>query len=150
VLSGDGVDEALAEVIRRMPEGEPFFPADQFTDQPERFLAAEIIREKAIHITREEVPHAVAVLVDAFEESERLIRIRATIYAERDGQKGILIGKGGATMKEIGIQARLELEELLGTKIFLDLHVKVHRHWRDKPALLKQLDWRRQLERLAE
>jgi GTP-binding protein Era len=148
-LTGDGVEEALSEIIRRLPEGEPYFPGDQYTDQPERFLAAEIIREKAILATKEEVPHAIAVLVDSFDETEKLIRIRATLYVERDGQKGILIGKAGAMMKKIGTDARLELEELLGTKIFLELHVKVQRDWRDNPALVRQLDWRRQMEKLA-
>jgi GTP-binding protein Era len=149
-LTGDGVEEALGEIVRRLPECEPYFSSDQFTDQPERFLAAEIIREKAILATKEEVPHAIAVLVDSFEESEKLIRIRATIYVERDGQKGILIGKAGAMMKKIGTDARLELEELLGTKIFLELHVKVQRDWRDNPSLVKRLDWRRQLETIGD
>jgi GTP-binding protein Era len=149
-LTGEGVEEALGEFIRRLPESEPYFPSDQFTDQPERFLAAEIIREKAILATKEEVPHAIAVLVDSFEESKKLIRIRATIYVERDGQKGILIGKAGAMMKKIGTDARLELEELLGTKIFLELHVKVQRDWRDNPSLVKRLDWRRQLEKIGD
>jgi len=148
-LTGDGLPLLMEKLIECLPEGPPYFPPEQFTDQPERFLAAEIVREKAIHATREEVPHAIAVLVDGFEESERLIRIRATIYVERDGQKGILIGKGGATLKKIGTEARLELESLLGTKIFLELFVKVQRDWRDNPALVRQLDWRRQLERLA-
>ncbi|MGH9791765.1 MAG: KH domain-containing protein, partial [Candidatus Acidiferrales bacterium] len=127
-----------------------FFPPDQYTDQPERFLAAELVREKAILHTREELPHALAVLVDSFDESAKLIRIRATLYVERDGQKGILIGKRGEMLKRIGTGARKELEELLGVKIFLELYVKVQRDWRDKPALVRQLDWRRQLERLAE
>lgn len=149
-LTGDGVDEMLAKLIELLPEGEAFFPMDQYTDQPERFLAAELVREKAILHTREELPHALAVLVDSFEESAKLIRIRATIYVEREGQKGILIGKRGEMLKRIGTEARLELEELLGVKIFLELYVKVQRDWRDKPALVRQLDWRRQLERLAE
>jgi GTP-binding protein Era len=149
-LTGDGVEEALGEIVRRLPECEPYFPSDQFTDQPERFLAAEIVREKAILATKEEVPHAIAVLVDSFEESEKLVRIRATIYVERDGQKGILIGKAGAMMKQIGTQARLELEKLLGVKIFLELHVKVQPNWRDNLAIVRQLDWRRQLEKLGD
>lgn len=148
-LTGDGVAEMLAKLIDLLPDGAPHFPPDQFTDQPERFLAAEIVREKAITQTREEVPHAVAVLVDSFEESEKLIRIRATVYVERDGQKGIIIGKGGEMLKRIGTDARKELEQILGVKIFLELFVKVQRDWRDKPALVRQLDWRRQLERIT-
>lgn len=149
-LTGDGVPEMLAKLIELLPEGQAFFPPDQYTDQPERFLAAELVREKAILHTREELPHALAVLVDSFDESAKLIRIRATLYVERDGQKGILIGKRGEMLKRIGTEARKELEELLGVKIFLELYVKVQRDWRDKPALVRQLDWRRQLERLAE
>lgn len=147
-LRGDGTRELLESWIARLPENPPYFPADQYTDQPERFLAAEVIREKAIVLTREEVPHAVAVLVDNFEESEKLLRVRATIYVEREGQKGIMIGHAGAKMKEIGIAARKELEEILGAKIFLELHVKVQPNWRQNRAMVKQLDWRRQLEQL--
>jgi GTP-binding protein Era len=148
-LTGDGVDRVLEKFIAYLPSGEPHFPADQYTDQPERFLAAELIREKAMTDTFHEVPHAVAVLVDSFEESDKLIRIRATIYVEREGQKGILIGRAGASLKKIGTAARKELEEILGTKIFLELFVKVLRDWRDNPQLVRQLDWHLQLERLT-
>ncbi len=148
-LTGDGVELLLDKLIENLPEHEPYFPADQYTDQPERFLAAEIIREKVIATTYNEVPHAVAVLVESFEESERLIRIRATVRVEREGQKGILIGRGGEMLKKIGTAARRELEDLLGVKIFLELYVKVQKDWRDKPALVRQLDWRRQLEQLG-
>ena len=148
-LTGDGVDRVLEKFIEYLPSGEPHFPADQYTDQPERFLAAELIREKAMAGTFHEVPHAVAVLVDAFEETAKLIRIRATIYVEREGQKGILIGRAGASLKRIGTEARKELEEILGTKIFLELFVKVLRDWRDNPQLVRQLDWHLQLERLT-
>jgi GTP-binding protein Era len=148
-LTGDGVDRVLEKFIEYLPTGEPHFPADQYTDQPERFLAAELIREKAMAGTFHEVPHAVAVLVDSFEETDRLIRIRATIYVEREGQKGILIGRAGASLKKIGTEARKELEEILGAKIFLELFVKVMRDWRDNPQLVRQLDWHLQLERLA-
>ncbi len=117
-LSGDGVDRVLEKIIEYLPEGAPHFPSDQYTDQPERFLAGEIVREKAMAGTTQEVPHAVAVLVDAFEESEKLIRIRATIYVEREGQKGILIGRSGATLKRIGTEARKELEENSGHEDF--------------------------------
>lgn len=148
-LSGDGVEIALSRFIAYLPEADAYFPEDQFTDQPERFLAAEIIREKAMLVSRQEVPHAVAVLVESFEESDRLIKISATIQVERDGQKGILIGRGGQTMKAIGTAARKELEDILGTKIFLDLRVRVERDWRDKPGRVRQLDWRHQLEKLS-
>jgi GTPase len=149
-LRGQGTNELLEQWIARLPENPAFFPVDQYTDQPERFLAAEIIREKAIVLTREEVPHAVAVLVDNFEESEKLLRIRATIYVEREGQKGIMIGRGGSKMKEIGTEARQELETIFGSKIFLELHVKVQPGWRENRAMVKQLDWRRQLAQMTE
>jgi len=148
-LTGDGLEIVLNEIVKRLPENPPYFPPEQYTDQPERFLAAEIVREKAIVASRQEVPYAIAVLIDSFEEGAKLIRIRATIYVERDGQKGILIGKGGAMLKKIGTEARLELEELLGTKIFLGLYVKVLEDWRDRPALVRQLDWHRQLEQIS-
>ncbi len=148
-LTGDGVERVLEKFIEFLPEGEPNFPPDQYTDQPERFLAAELIREKAMAGTFHEVPHAVAVLVDSFEETPKVIRIRATIYVEREGQKGILIGKGGASLKKIGTDARKELEEILGTKIFLELFVKVLRDWRDNSQLVRQLDWHQQLENMS-
>ena len=149
-LTGEGTLDLVESWIGRLPESPPYFPVDQFTDQPERFLAAEIVREKAILLTREELPHAVAVLVDDFEESEKLLKIRATIYVEREGQKGILIGRGGSMMKEIGTAARKELEKLLGAKIFLELFVKVQPNWRGNRAMVKQLDWHRQLEQMSE
>jgi len=149
-LTGAGCFDLVSGWIARLSEGDPYFPADQFTDQPERFLAAEIIREKAILATHEEVPHALCVLVDDFEEGQGIVRMRATIYVEREGQKGILIGKGGATLKKIGTQARRELESILGTKLFLESFVKVQPNWRQNPAMVRQLDWRRQLEQLAD
>ncbi len=149
-LRGDGVEDALAVMISQLPEGPPLFPEDQVTDQPERFLAAEFIREKAMAATRNEVPHSLAVMVDGFEEGEKLIRIRARIQVERDGQKGILIGKGGLTLKKIGTEARQELERLLGTKIYLELQVGVARGWRDNAERVRQLDWRTQIEAIAE
>ncbi len=149
-LTGENLDLLVEKLIACLPESEPWFPPEQFTDQPERFLAAEIIREKAIAAAREEVPYAIAVLVDRFEESDKLIRIAATIYVEREGQRGILIGKRGAGMKAIGTAAREELERLLGTKVFLSLYVKVQHNWRENPAIVRQLDWRRRLEQLGE
>jgi GTP-binding protein Era len=131
--------------VARLPEGPQYFPSDHLTDQPLRHLAAELIREKVIHATREEVPHAAAVAIDQFEEGRRLVRIAATIYVERAGQKGIIIGAGGERLKQVGTQAREELEALTGRKIFLDLHVKVRPEWRESESFLAALDWRRQL-----
>jgi GTP-binding protein Era len=148
--TGDGVDLALAKLIEYLPVGEPFFPTDQITDQPERFLVGELVREKAMILTQKEVPHAVAALVDSFEENPKLVRIRTTLYVERDGQKGILIGRGGEMLKQIGIAARKEIEALLGTKVFLELHVTVQPGWRDNPAMVRQLDWRTHVEQLGE
>lgn len=149
-LTGEGLPAVLDTCKRLLPEGRPFFPKEQFTDVPERFLAAETIREKAISATREEVPHALAVLIDEFEEGTKLVRIHATLYVEREGQKGILIGKGGAMLKRIGTAARLELETLLGAKVFLALFVKVQADWRSRAAFVRQLDWRYQLERMGQ
>ncbi len=149
-LTGEGCPALVNAWLDLLPESPPYFPADQFTDQPERFLAAEFIREKAILATREEVPHAVAVLIDSFEEKRTLVKIRATLYVEREGQKGILIGKRGETMKKIGTEARKEIESILGTKVFLELFVKVQPNWRQNAAMVRQLDWHRQLEELSE
>jgi GTP-binding protein Era len=148
-LKGDNVERLLETFIEYLPSGPPQFPVDQYTDQPERFLAAEIVREKAMEATTQEVPHAVAVICDAFEESEKLIRIRATIYVDREGQKGILIGSGGGTLKKIGTSARKELETILGTKIFLELYVNVLKNWRENPQIVRQLDWHWQLAQRA-
>jgi len=148
-LKGDGVDRVLEKFIEYLPEGAPQFPIDQYTDQPERFLAAELVREKAMEATTQEVPHAVAVICDAFEETDKLIRIRATIYVDREGQKGILIGHAGSSLKKIGTAARKELESILGTKIFLELYVKVLKNWRENPQIVRQLDWHWQLDRMA-
>jgi GTP-binding protein Era len=148
-ISGAGCFDLVESWLTRLPAGPPHFPPDQFTDQPERFLAAEVVREKAIFATRDEVPHAIAVLVDNYEETPKILRIRATIYVERDGQKGILIGKGGEAIKNIGIAARKELEKMLGAKIFLELFVKVQANWRQNSTIVRQLDWHRQLEDLG-
>ena len=141
-VSGENLDRLREAIAARLPEGPAYFPPDHMTDQPERFLAAELVREKILHETRQEVPHSVAVLVDQWEESGGLIRIFATIYVERDGQKGIVIGAGGAMLKRVGTLAREEMERFFGKKIFLDLHVKVQAEWREKPAFLDALDWR--------
>ena len=140
--TGENLDRLREAIVGRLPEGPAYFPPDHMTDQPERFLAAELVREKILHETRQEVPHSVAVLVDQWEESDGLIRIFATIYVERDGQKGIVIGAGGAMLKRVGTLAREEMERFFGKKIFLDLHVKVQAEWREKPAFLDALDWR--------
>jgi len=140
--SGAGLDELRQAIVARLPEGPAYFPADHITDQPDRFLAAEIVREKILQATREEVPHSVAVAVDSWEDTPKLIRIYATIYVERAGQKGIIIGAGGAVLKNIGTLARQEMERLFGRKIYLDLHIKVQPNWREKPAFLAALDWR--------
>jgi GTP-binding protein Era len=149
-LKGDGCEELLREILQHLPEGEPFFPEDQVTDQPERFLASEIIREKAIDLTYHEVPHALAVVVDKFKEGPKILRIHATLYVERDSQKKILIGHKGEMLKKVGMAARKELEALLGTKIFLEMFVKVDRGWRENPMRVRELDWHSQLETLAE
>ncbi len=147
--TGDGCPPFLDAVIPHLPAGEPQFPPDQVTDQPERFLAAEIIREKAILHTYHEIPHSVAVIVEQFLESPKLIHIDATIYVERDTQKRILIGHGGEMLKKIGTEARRELEEFFGVKLFLQLLVKVQHNWRDNPSLVREIDWHRQLEFLS-
>ena len=141
-LHNDGLDVLLKAVIQRLPEGPQYFPTDEYTDQPERFLAAEIIREKVIVHTKHEMPYVTAVLIDAFEEGPTITRIHATIVVEKDSQKPIVIGAGAARLKEIGTQARLELEKLFPPKVYLELYVKVQPHWREKPMFLNTLDWR--------
>jgi len=149
-LRREGLDTLLDLVIRALPEGPRYFPKEQVTDQPERFLASELIREQVLMNTSQEVPHATTVLVDQYEEGEKLTRIAATIYVERSGQKAILIGKQGATLKKIGTAARLQIERLLNTRVFLDLFVKVQPNWRESRAFVEETDWRRQLEKIAD
>jgi GTPase len=149
-LKGNGCEELLEEIFKQLPEGVPFFPEDQVTDQPERFLASEIVREKAIQLTYHEVPHALRVMIDKFEETPKILRIEATLNVERDSQKKILIGKKGEMLKKVGTEARKELETLLGTKIYLGLFVKVAPGWRDNPQQVRELDWHAQLQDLAE
>ncbi len=149
-LKGNGCLDLLTEIFRLLPEGEPYFPEDQITDQPERFLAAEIVREKAIQSMYHEVPYALAVKVDKFEDSPKLLRIEVTMNVERDSQKKILIGRKGEMLKKIGTQARKELEELLDKKIYLGLFVKVVPGWRDNPQRVRELDWHAQLEALGQ
>ncbi len=148
-LKGDGCDELLQEILKQLPEGQPYFPEDQVTDQPERFLAAEIVREKAIQVMYHEVPYALAVVVEKFEETPKLLRIEATMNVERGSQKKILIGHKGGMLKKIGTEARKELETILGAKIYLGLFVKVVSDWREDPQRVRELDWRFQLEGLT-
>jgi len=148
-LKRDGLDRLLDKVIQALPEGPQYFPEDQVTDQPARFMAAEIIRERVLLTTKEEVPYATTVLVEQFEEQPRLTRIAATICCEREGQKAILVGKGGQMLKKIGTAARMQIERMLGTKVFLELFVKVRPAWRESREFVDTLDWRRQLEDLA-
>jgi len=148
-LGGEGVEDLLQALIARLPEGPQYFPADHVTDQPMRHLAAEFVREKAIAQTQKEVPHSVAVGIDQFEEGPRLMRIAATLYVEREGQKGIMIGSKGERLKQIGTEARQEMEALFGRKVFLQLHVKVRRDWRESESFLEALDWRRQMDTSA-
>lgn len=138
----DGLDELMKIIVERMPEGPAYFPEDHVTDQPERFLAAELVREKVLLATRQEVPHSVTVAVDKWEDTPKLTRIFATIRVERDGQKAIVIGREGSMLKRIGTQAREEMERLFGVKIYLDLHVRVQPGWRENTAFLDSLDWR--------
>ena len=141
-LRRKGLDELRSVILDRLPEGPAYFPEDYVTDQPERFLAAELIREKVLAATRQEVPHSVTVSVDQWEETARLTRIFATIRVERPGQKAIVIGAKGAMLKKIGTLARQEMERLFGVKIYLDLHVRVEAGWREQAAFLNTLDWR--------
>ncbi len=139
---GDGLGPLRDVLMRLLPEGPEYFPPDHYTDQPARFLASELIREQLLHATRQEVPHSVSVLIEKWEETDRLIRIYATILVEREGQKAIVIGTKGSMLKRIGTLAREELESLFGTRIFLDLHVKVEPAWREKAPFLNAIDWR--------
>ncbi len=129
--NGHGVDTLLSECEKFLYESEWFFPSDIVTDQPERQIAAEIVREKLLRLLEEEIPHGTAVAIEEWKESEGLVSIRAEIYCEKQSHKGIIIGKNGATIKKVGTYAREDLEKLLGTRVFLDLYVRVKEHWRD-------------------
>ena len=155
----DGLDRLLPALVKYLPEGQRYFPKDQFTDQPERFMAAELIRERILLETGEEVPYASAVVVEQFEDrldqtgsgrGPGLTHIAAAIYCERSGQKAILIGKGGAKLKSIGTAARKEIESLLGRRVYLELRVLVEDRWRDSSRFVDSLSWQRQLEGLGE
>jgi GTP-binding protein Era len=160
----DGMDILLRKIVEVLPVGERYYPKDQYTDQPQRFMVAELIRESILVATGEEVPYASAVVIERYEEAEPpapprkkgqaparlpLTRIAAAIYCERDGQKAILIGKGGSKLKEIGTAARRQIESLIGTRVYLELHVIVEPGWRESKSFVESLDWRNQLERLA-
>jgi GTP-binding protein Era len=161
----DGMELLVTKIVEALPTGERYYPKDQYTDQPQRFMVAELIRERILVETGEEVPYASAVVIESFEEAEPpapprkkgqeparlpLTRIAAAIYCERDGQKAILIGKGGSKLKDIGTGARRQIESLLGTRVYLELHVIVEPGWRESKSFVESLDWRNQLERLTE
>ena len=156
----EGLELLLDKCVALMPEGQRYFPKDQLTDQPERFLVAELIREKILMLTGEEVPYATAVQIESYEEPASLRRgrdgklpvtkIAAAIVCEREGQKAILIGSQGSMLKKIGTAARKDVESLLGTRVFLELFVKVEEEWRASRNFVEDLDWRRQLEQIAE
>lgn len=143
-LTGEGVDDLLAQLKTLLPEGPRYFPEDHLTDQPERFLVAELVREKVFHLLREEVPYAVAVTVETFTErpEQSRIDIEATIHVERDSQKGIIIGKKGQMLKEIGKQARSDIEALLGCHVYLGLFVRVQKNWRKDPRARSEFGYR--------
>ena len=160
----DGMDILVRKIVEVLPTGERYYPKDQYTDQPQRFMVAELIRESILVATGEEVPYASAVVIERYEEAEPpapprkkgqaparlpLTRIAAAIYCERDGQKAILIGKGGSKLKEIGTAARRQIESLIGTRVYLELHIIVEPGWRESKSFVESLDWRNQLERLA-
>jgi len=144
-LQGNNVEGLLTTLTKYLPEGPQYYPADQVTDHPERFIISELIREKVLHLTREEIPHSIAVVIDKIrrdEENEDKIRVAATIIVERDSQKGIVIGKRGALLKEVGIRARKDIEMLLGSKVYLELWVKVQKDWRNKSTHLRDFGFR--------
>jgi GTP-binding protein Era len=138
-LEGNNVEQLLGQIKSFLPEGPQYYPADQVTDHPERFIITELIREKALHLTREEIPHSLAVVLDKMvrREGKDIIDVMATVIVERDSQKGIIIGKQGSMLKEIGKRARVDIENLLGSKVYLELWVKVQKDWRNKMSQLR-------------
>ncbi|MEE4271651.1 MAG: GTPase Era [Thermoanaerobaculales bacterium] len=139
-VKNDGLEALMTEVFDGLPEGEQLYPEDVTTTQTERFFIAEVVREKLLHRTRNELPYTTGVVVDYLDEGETLLRVSAVIYVERKSQKGIVIGKGGRMIKAVGSDARIELERLLGIKIFIELHVKVHPRWRDDVRVLREME----------
>ncbi|MEJ7528490.1 GTPase Era [Staphylococcus hominis] len=141
-LEGLNVDHFIDVLKDYLPEGPKYYPDDQISDHPEQFVVGEIIREKILHLTSEEIPHAIGVNVDRMiKESEERVRIEATIFVERDSQKGIVIGKGGKKLKEVGKRARRDIEMLLGSKVYLELWVKVQKDWRNKVNFIRQMGY---------
>ncbi len=147
-LKRDNLDVVLDTVVKHLPDGPAYFPSDQITDQPLRFLVAELIREQVLLKTEQEIPYASTVMVEQYEEESKLVRIAAAIYCERNSQKPILIGKGGQMLKTIGTEARKDIEAMLGKKVFLELFVKVHPMWRESRHFVEEMDWRRQIENM--
>lgn len=145
----EGLETLLEKLIHALPHGQPYFPIDQVTDQPVRFMVAETIREQILLATSEEVPYATTVVIEQYEEGTKLTRVAAAIYCEREGQKAILIGKGGQMLKQIGTLARLQIEKMVGTKVYLELFVKVKSDWRESHQFVEDLDWRRELMQLV-
>lgn len=139
-LNGNNVNALLEQIGQYLPAGPQYYPEDQVTDHPEQFICAELIREKILHLTREEIPHSIAVYIENMKvENNGVVHIDAVIIVERDSQKGIIIGKKGAMLKEIGMRAREDMERLLGSKIFLQMWVKVQKDWRNKQSVLNDL-----------
>ncbi|MCC5892952.1 GTPase Era [Exiguobacterium sp.] len=143
-LQGNNVEPLIGEIKKLLPEGPMYYPADQVTDHPERFIISELIREKVLHKTRDEVPHSIAVAIESIKKREgsEMIDVEAVIMVERDSQKGIVIGKKGTMLREIGTEARQDIEMLLGTKVYLNLWVKVQKDWRNKMGQLRDLGFR--------
>ncbi|ANZ99873.1 GTPase Era [Carnobacterium divergens] len=141
---GNNVETLLTEITKRLPEGPQYYPEDQVTDHPEYFIVSELIREKVLELTREEIPHSVAVVVESMKRNENdKVQVQATIIVERSSQKGIIIGKGGKMLKDIGIKARKDIEIMLGDKIYLELWVKVQKDWRDKQNYLTDYGYKK-------
>ena len=138
-LKGDNVDRLEEVLLRSLPEGPALYPEDYLTDQPERFFVAEMVRERILHHTRQEIPYASGVLIESFKEEEGLVRIHAVVFVERDSQKGILIGKGGSMLKTVGTEARRQIEEFLASKVYLGLFVKVRPGWRENQQILSEM-----------
>lgn len=142
-LHGSNVNTLLEQLEQYLPEGPQYYPVDQITDHPEQFICAELIREKILHLTREEIPHSIAVTIEDMRVQDNgVVYIGAVIYVERDSQKGIIIGKNGSVLKEVGQRARRDIEILLGSKTFLELWVKVKKDWRNRDAILHDLGYR--------
>lgn len=143
-LQGNNINTLVEQIKEYLPEGPQYYPADQVTDHPERFIVTELIREKVLHLTREEIPHSIAVVMDSMERRDNsdTVYVAATIIVERDSQKGIVIGKQGSMLKEVGKRARVDIEALLGSKVFLELWVKVQKDWRNKMSQLRDFGFR--------